>query len=356
MRSRAAALRYLAAYGAAAIGFSGPAILAAPETRASLQQSHLLVVVGIGGEESYRELFHNWAIQIVNAGIDAGVQEKNVVLLSERAEPDPDRIDGRSTRDNVEQAIRQIAGRAAPADRVFIVLIGHGSAQGEQSRFNIPGPDMTSFDFGALLDLFPTQPVAFINTTSASGDFIKHLSGDNRTVITATRDGRQFNETVFPRYFAEALTSDIADLDKDERVSMLEAYVYASREVRRFYESEGRLLTETSLLDDNGDGKGSNEPDPATADGAQARTLFFQPLEGRAGPLATTPEASADPELRSLFEERRLLQEKIDQLKQRKDTMDPGLYLEELEVLLVELAVKDRAIRNKGGEQQGGRR
>ena len=81
---------------------------------------------------------------------------------------------------------------------------------------------------------------------------------------------------MFPRFFVEAFAADVADLDKDGRISVLEAYNYASREVKRFYEDEGRMLTETSQLEDNGDGVPSNVLQAGIGvDGELARGLFL---------------------------------------------------------------------------------
>ena len=185
-----------------------------------------------------------------------------------------------------------------------------------------------------------TQRIAFINTTSASGDFIEALSGPNRAIVTATRDAAQNNQTVFPRFFVEAFSAQVADLDKNERVSLLEAYSYASLEVKRFYDDDGRMLTETSQIDDNGDGTGSHEPDMVDADGGFARGLFLDAA-------AVTVVDTDDPEMNALLDTKRRLARQIDELKLMKASMDPELYATELEKLLIDLALKDREIRAK---------
>ncbi len=101
------------------------------------------------------------------------------------------------------------------------------------------------------------------------------LSGKDRTVITATRTEGERNQTRYGEYFAEALSTDDADMDKDGRVSMLEAFTWARRRVVESYERDGQLLTEHAVLDDNGDGKGTDEPGQPGEDGALARTLFL---------------------------------------------------------------------------------
>jgi hypothetical protein len=172
---------------------------------------------------------------------------------------------------------------------------------------------------------------------------VKVLSGPNRTIITATKTGFERNETMFARFFVEAFTGDGADVDKNERISMLEAFNYARLQVVRAYEEEDKLLTEHALLDDNGDGEGSTEPDPRKTDGAQAQTLF---LAGT-GLAAAGVAATDDPVLAGLYRERQRLEAEIETLKLRKDQMTPEEYELELEELLVELALKNREIRDR---------
>jgi hypothetical protein len=320
---------------AAVLAFAWLAVPAAAQT-------HLVVITGLSGEPRYAAAFHEWATTLIDAAEGRwGIPKSNVLYLAEKVETDSSRISARSTRENIESAFSDLALRAGPDDRIFVMLIGHGTMRDGESRFNLPGPDMTPGDFDALLEAFPTQEIVFVNAASASGEFIAQLSAERRTIVTATRSGAERNQTLFAAYFVEAFAGDGADVDKDARVSALEAFNYARREVARVYESDGRLLTEHALLDDNGDGEGSSEPGPQEADGRLARTLF---LSGGAEALASGPTPS-DPRLAALYEEKRRLEEEIAGLRLRKDEMDPEVYDRELEELLVELALNTRAIR-----------
>ncbi len=323
--------------------FAAGWLIAQPQ---SLQQVHLVVVSGLSGEPKYAVTFHDWATALCDAARDRwGVPEANIEYLAEQTERDPARISDRSTWENVQRAIGEVAGRAGPDDHVYIVLIGHGSASDGQAKLSLPGPDPTAADFAELLLLFPTQTLVFVNAASASGDFIAALSTKDRAVITATRSGRERTETIFARFFVEAYAADGADVDKNGRVSVLEAFNYASREVARVYESENRLLTEHALLDDNGDGQGSGELGLDSSDGRLAGTLF---LSGSAEPRVLTGEVS-DPRLAELYAEKRALEEQVAALRQRKDEMDSVNYEQELERLLIDLALKTREIRELEG-------
>ncbi len=320
------------------------AVLLSGAVPAAAQQTHLLIIAGLGGDPQYTEQFHKWATTLIDAAQSTyQLAEENITFLAEKPDLDPQRIDGQSTKQAVEATITAMARRARSTDPILIVLFGHGtSTSADDARVNLPGPDLTAQDFAKLLAAFPAQPVTFVNTASASGGFVQALSGERRVVMTATKTGGERNETIFGGFFVEAFASaaEEADENKDRRVSMLEAYNYASRQVARTYENDGKLLTEHAMLDDNGDRQGTNQPDPVANDGAVARALFI--TGGAARVAGQVPD---DPELRALYAERQALEERIDGLKLLKGGTDPAQYAKELEKLLVELALKSREIR-----------
>jgi hypothetical protein len=225
---------------------------------------------------------------------------------------------------------------------VLIVLIGHGSAQAGTARFNLPGPDLTAAEYQKLLEPLTARKIGFVNTASASGAFVATLTAPGRTVVTATRSGMEGNETVFARFFVDAYAVDGADTDKDNKVSLLEAYTFAARETERWYNEQNRLLTEHAQLDDDGDGKGAAKPDGRTGDGMVARTLV----------LGGVPAAvAANPALKALYDERKALEEKVATLRSMKASMDAAIYERELEKLLLELAEKNQQIRQAEGKK-----
>ncbi len=186
----------------------------------------------------------------------------------------------------------------------------------------------------------------FVNAASASGEFLKAISGPNRVVITSTRSGNERNLSKFGGWFVAAFAEDVADTDKDGAVSMAEAFEYARIETQRSYESSQTLLTEHAVLDDNGDGVGSREVTPESQDGALARATFL----GRGAVVAgveAPPDAS--PALRALYDQKRKIEQAIADLRAVKDTMDPERYEAELERLLIDLALKNQEIRRMEG-------
>lgn len=316
---------------------------------AAAQQTHLVIVGGLSGDQEHADAFHRWATVLIDAAKDRyGVPDGNIVYLAEKPDRDPARIRGRSTREHVEQAFAELAARARPDDKVLVVLIGHGSSDGRQTRFNLPGPDLTAADFARLVDRLPAKHVAFANTASASAGFVAALAAPGRAVVSATRSDAERYDTLFGGFFASAFAADEADVDKNGRISVLEAFNYARGQVATAYEREGLLQTEHAVLDDNGDGKPSAEPSAQAADG-QVAAAFHLDAAGRG--RAAEAALPADPALRALYLERQALEERIEALKLLKAGMDPARYAQELETLLVELATKTRAIRQIEGKK-----
>lgn len=305
--------------------------LAAP---AFAQSAHLAVIVGLAGEPEHAELFQRWGATLVDAAGKLGVASP--IYLSEKPEADPKRITGRSTKDEIAKAFEKLKA-AGEDDIVFIVLIGHGTFDGKVAKFNLPGPDVTPADFEAMLKGIKSRHVVFANTASASGPFIQALAGPGRTIVTATRNGSERFATLFGGYFVDALAGADADTDKNRRVSVLEAFAHAKREVATAYEREGIMLTEHALLNDSG---GDGVPDPSP-EGKQGKTAAILSL----GSTAAADPLPADPKLRALYVERRELERRIEALKLLKGSMPAERYTSELEKLATDLALKTRQIR-----------
>jgi hypothetical protein len=302
---------------------------------ATAQDSHLLVITGVGGDEEHTKNFHKWATAMIDAAKKKdGLADGNIIYLSERPELDPARIKGKSTRENVQKAFADLAARARPNDAVFVVLIGHGSFDGRQAAFSMPGPDLTPADFAALLGKLATQRVAFVNTSSSSGAFLQTVAAPGRVIVTATKTGGERNETRFPEFFVEAFADDSADRDRNGRVSIAEAFDYAKAKVTKAYEQEGHILTEHAALDEGGAGTGL------------AASLFL------AAPQNTLKVDTSDPAVRALVNERDSIEREIAALKLMKPSMDEAKYDAQMEKLLTDLALKTKAIRDRQAKKE----
>jgi hypothetical protein len=294
---------------------------------AAAEDTHLIVITGVAGSEEHTAKFQKWSSAIVDSAKQMGVADANIASLSAQAAADGAAAKSRATRENVTKALGDLATRAKPGDEVFIVLIGHGTFDGQRASFNLAGPDLTAEDYGLLLDKMSAQRVVFVNTASSSGAFLKPLAGPGRVIVTGTRSGGERNETRFPEFLAEALQGNAADRDRNGRVSILEAFDFARTKVAATYEQSGHIVTEHAALDDGSEGK-------------LAATLFLAPPRSR-----TAAMASADPALRKLVEERDALERQVSDLRLKKDSMEAAAYEMELERLVTELALKTRAVR-----------
>ncbi len=297
-------------------------------------QHHLLIVSGIGGTEAYRQQFASQAETLMQAALDAGIARGNILMLgAENGGANYRPADKQS----LLQAIREIDTRAAIEDRVFVILIGHGNARGDSALFNLPGPDISADELGAALDQLGERQLVVVNTASASGPFIKRLAATNRIVITATASGQEFHAPQFAGFFVSAFATSGADRDKDERISMLEAFDFARREVQRSYDSDKRLLIEHALLDDNGDGEGSLEPGEFEVDGMLANRVYLQQPRSAA--------TGASNELVAMLQRKQELEQSIRDLKRQRENMERDSYYDRLESLLIDLALLSRRIR-----------
>jgi hypothetical protein len=311
--------------------------------RPASAQTHLVIISGLGGEKKYTTTFNTLAESLgVAANKRFGIPDAEILWFGEDSVSHRPHFRGQSTKVNIEHAMSQLSQRAGPGDQVVFVLIGHGSGEGEDTKISIPGPDLSARDFAELLARFPTQKVAFVNMTSASGDMLPVLSAPNRVVITATKSAFERNESRFAQFFVDALTRDVADVDKDGRVSLLEAFRYATAETKRLYETDTKLQTEHAQLDDMGLKTGVADPDGRTGQGLLARRFF---LDG-----GFTPRGGAnDTQLASLYKDKFAIEDRIDELRRKKATMAPDAYDDSLEVLLVDLARKAKTIRQIEG-------
>ena len=302
------------------VALSAATLLGAPHA-AGAQRIHLLVVNGLAGEPRFRAPFAQSARLLADSARTRwGVADSSLIVLADDS-LGLARV-RRSTRTEIAESFVRLSRRVAPGDVVLVFLNGHGSGEGSGSRVSLPGPDATAADFAVWLAGFARQTVVFVNAASGSGDFVGALAKPGRVVVTATRTAVERNETTFAIPFVRGLTANAGDTDKDGRVSILEAFTYARKEVERAYETDNRMLTEHAVLSDS----------------ALARSTTF----------GGSP-ASADPRVVALMAERRALESQVAVLRTRKSTLDSAVYDRELERLLVEIAEGTKAIRAAGG-------
>lgn len=297
-------------------------------------ERYALIVSGASGSPQHAATTEKRRTALVQAlSGPLGLPPANLVVLKEGTPDAPDA----ATRDRLTAAVKTLASRIGADDVLLIVLLGHGTDDGVDAKFNLVGRDVTAGEFRDLLAPVKGR-VVFVNTTAASAAFLARLAGPRRVVLTATDNPAQQYDTVFADYFSAAFTAPEADLDKDNRVSVGEAFAFASLRVKRFYAERGQLATERAVLDDDGDGRGK-EAGTTGPDGALASRTFLD-----AGPEVA---ASKDAALSELLARRDTLETELDELKRKKAFMPDEDYTRELERVLVAIARLSRDIRSR---------
>jgi hypothetical protein len=284
-------------------------------------QTYAVIITGPGGEKEFDQQFADISSRLATGLRKAGLAADHIVALPAE----------HSRKEEVARVFQDLAAKTHGQDTLLVFLVGHGTYDGHDYKFNVTGPDPTAAEFRQWLDKVPAGKQVIVNSSASSGAATEVWSRVGRVVVTATRNGQERNATVFMRFFAEALTDPAADMDKNGIVSALEAYRYAEQHTAKFYESAGRIATEHPMLDDNGDGKGVKDPSPQNGEGLLAATV----------PLVRLAAASArvdTPEARELRAKKETLENEIASLKYNKASLQEGEYKQQLDNLLLNLA------------------
>ena len=281
---------------------------------------YYVTIAGLVGEPDYEQRFTASAKDL-DKQLKATGADAHVYSLT----------GGEATRARLTQVLGEVARDAKPEDDFVLILIGHGSYDGVEYKFNLVGPDMSAANLAALCNRVPAKRQLIVNATSSSGGSIPAFQRAGRAVIASTKSGTEKNATVFARYFVEALRDPAADVDKNESVSALEAFQYAERKTNEFYTSQKRLATEHAVFEDTGKGEPVRAP---AADIGEGRLLSSLTLVR----FGDAQKAALDPAKRDLLAKKEDFERQIDILKYQKAAMSQNEYEQQLKVLLVGLA------------------
>ena len=282
--------------------------------------TYFLTVAGLGGEPEYEQRFSGWAKDI-DKSLKGAPDSIAVTLYGTDA-----------THAKIQSTLRDFATRAKKDDALVVMLMGHGSFDGLDYKFEIPGSDLSAIELASLLDHVPAGRQLVVNMTSASGGSLSALVRPNRVIICATKSGTEKNATVFARYWVEALRDPAADADKNDTITALEAFRYAEKKTSGFYQTQKRLATEHAVLEDTGHGEPVRDPNPENGQGLIANRFVLL----RIG--ATSQAVARDPEKLKLLGRKEEIEQAIDKLKYEKAAMRSDEYKSKLSTLLVQLA------------------
>lgn len=279
--------------------------------------TYYVTVAGLGGEPEYEQRFTG-AAKDLDKVFKTSVGAHVYTLMGAQA-----------TAEQLKTTLNEVARQARPDDDFVLVMIGHGTFDGTEYKFNLVGPDLTAGEIAAMCDRIPSRRQLVVDTSSASGGAVAAFEHPGRAVIAATKSGTEKNATVFVRYWVEALQDSAADTDKSGSVSAMEAFVYASKKTAEFYDSQKRISTEHAVFDDIGRG----EPVRDAGSGQGAMLSSFTLLR-----IAGDQQRTVDPAKQALLAKKQDLEQKIDVLKYQKAAMDPADYKKQLTDALLELA------------------
>lgn len=300
------------------------------------QRQHLILVIGAPGTEEYQQAFATWAARWEDAARNAAVE---CTMIGSPIQTDLPAAADQSSVTDLQRLLDGISSSGKPesTEPLWIVFLGHGTFDGRTASWNLQGPDLSAEQLAAACERVE-RPMAIIACASCTAPFLNSLSAENRVVVTATKDGNQIQYSRFGDAMSHAISTLDADINRDGQTSLLEAWLFASRRTDEFYKSEGRLATEHSLLDDNGDTKGTrgelyegdhiaaNVDAPEQVDGLLASRWHF---------VRSEEERRLTPEQRQT---RDALEDQLLDLRRRKDSLEESDYLKQLEALLLPLA------------------
>ncbi len=293
-------------------------LLAAAAARAD---SYFVTIAGLGGEPDYEQRFTKLAADLDRVFKGAGLSSHVFTLSGKEA-----------TRAHLLATLRTVSQEAKPEDDFILTLIGHGTYDGVEYKFNLVGPDITAAALAQACAHILAKRQLIVNTTSASGGSVAALTRNGRAVIAATKTGTEKNATVFARYWVDALQDPAADVNKSESISALEAFQYATSKTNAFYDSQKRLATEHAVFVDTRNGSAVRAASTETGAGRLLANVTLVRFGGQGGAVANNPAK------RTLLAKKEQLEQRIDTLKYQRAAMSPQEYKRQLTDSLVALA------------------
>lgn len=277
---------------------------------------HVVIVEGLGGDPLYAQQF-SAQVDAIEAAASSLTADNRIHTFRGNA----------ASRDAIVEHLENLRDGIGANDQLNVFLVGHGSYDDVEYKFNLPGPDLTGTDIAAILDSIASTRQLLVITGSSSGALHELASKDERIIILATRSGTERHATRFGNFFATALSDSAADIDKNNLISVAEAFDYAARQVADYYENNGQLATEHPRIE----GENTNRVSLARLVAARANIVSV---------------AAA-----SLIADRDALNAEIDALRLGRDDMQLQDYQAQLLEKLLELARIEDAIEAQQGNR-----
>lgn len=282
-------------------------------------KTSVVIVQGLAGEDYYQRHFDEQVEKIQTASSNL-VDKEDIQFFGVT-----------ENKESILPALQTLVETASSDDLILLYLIGHGSYDGRDYKFNIAGADISGTDITALFSSENLSATAvLINTSSSSGALLKPIAETGLHLITATKSGAERTATRFGRHFADGLLEAEADINKNESISLQEAFDYAERETQAFYDEEGLLATENPRMQ-------------MATDSSNAGKIRLASLQA----ALSVPVSS---EVAGLFSERDELDRQIDTLRLRRINMTDDEYLQRFQDLMIKLSILQTQIDSEMGD------
>jgi len=281
-------------------------------------KAYVVIVSGLGGESSYQESFNKSADAMQESFTPSNLSTGDETEIFSLADQE---VSGAAV---IEQ-IEEISQRIDPTDQFILMLVGHGSYDGEHYRFNIPGPDLTDYDLKHAIDSINAEQQLIVLATSASGVMLQQLQKPGRIVITATKSGGEINAVVFPEYWATALTTVKADFDRNEIVTVTEAFRFTRKAVEDHYKERNLLASEHARL---------------IGEGADQQPIAM---------IGSLRNVGDNPKVAELLNQRADLEKQFHALVATKDQSTLNDYYDRLQTLMLRFAHVQRSLDQETG-------
>ena len=239
--------------------------------------THALIVTGINKDAKDRQTKDKAVMDFRNFLLNkASIKRDRLAVLanSRSLVRKPSDV---STAKNLKDQMDAFAAAMDTEDRFVFYYVGQANIVADELRFNLPGTDITHAQLAEWLSRLKASSTLIVLDCPGAGLAVKALAGQGRIVIAGCT-AKQNYSTRFSQHFVPALSENESDTDNDGKVSLLEAFTSASKQVDDFYRGIGLLKTETPVLDDNGDGVASDKPwrfKQDRTDGAAASKFFL---------------------------------------------------------------------------------
>ncbi|MCC6696249.1 MAG: hypothetical protein IT365_11520 [Candidatus Hydrogenedentes bacterium] len=242
-------------------------------------EDYALLIGGLGGEERYSQEFLDSATALRTTLIERhGYHADRVRVFAETA-PAERHVDCVSTLENIQREFGRLQTVLQAGDSLLVIAVGHGQSDYQETKLNLPGPDLSAQGLTALLNALPnTDHQTLVLSFPCSGQFAEVLARAGRVVLASTDGPRQIYHSVMTQYLLQAMQSDAADVNADGAVSLYELFDFLSLQVEGHFTAAGTLQTENPSLDDNGDGKVTTLAEGMDAgDGELAKVTYIAP-------------------------------------------------------------------------------